>query len=306
MNKKIFLFAVFFWAFSRVWCFAVERAAISVVFSSALGPYQQSREGFKEFFEEKKVALWISEYNLKKTNPEVICSRIKEERPDLVFTLGTKASKLVKEKIKNIPVVFSIILNPQAVVDINVTGVSMDIPPAMKLRKIKKILPEVKRIGLIYSPKTTPLYREISKTCKEFGLQIIRRKIDSGKELPDALKEISWQIDCFLMIADSEIYFPQSVEYLLLESLRGKFPVIGLSSFYTKAGALISFDCDYEDLGRQAGEIALRILDGEKPANIKPARPRKINLSLNLIAAERLDIKIPSAVIKEATEVFGK
>lgn len=108
------------------------------------------------------------------------------------------------------------------------------------------------------------------------------------------------------MIADTTLYLPQVTEYLLLESLRAKFPVIGLSSCYTKAGAVLSFDCDYKDLGRQAGEISLRILQGENPSNIPIARPEKIKFSLNLSAAERMNIKIPDSIIKQASEVFGK
>lgn len=300
------LFVFVFWMFSTTWCFAAERAVISVIFSSDIAPYHQSWEGFKEFLDEKEVALWGSKYNLKEEKAQIVYSRINEERPDMVFTLGTKASKLTKEKIKDIPVVFCMVLDPRAIIDLNVTGVSIDIPPGVKLKEVKRIIPNVKRIGMIYSAKTTSLYEEVLQACRELGLQLIGKKIDSGKELPDAIEEISWQIDCFLMIPDSKIYFPRSVKHLLLESLRKEFPVVGLSSFYTKAGALISFDCDYNDLGRQSGEIVLRILNGEKPANINPLRPRKIKLSLNLITAERFGIKIPPRIIREASEVFGK
>ena len=159
---------------------------------------------------------------------------------------------------------------------------------------------------MIYSPKSSWRYEETTEACKELGVQLIGRKIESGKEFTGALKEISRQIDCFLMIPDSKIYFPKSVEYLLLESLREKIPVVGLSSRYTKAGALFSFDCDYNDLGRQAANIALKIFNGENPADIKPVKPRKINLSLNIITAKRMRIKIPPRIIKEASEVFGK
>jgi putative ABC transport system substrate-binding protein len=124
--------------------------------------------------------------------------------------------------------------------------------------------------------------------------------------LPDAFKELWRQIDCFLIIPDSRVYSAKSVEYLLVEAFRKTIPVIGLSSSYTKAGALISFECDYEDLGEQAAEIALKILNGEDPAKIKYLGPKKINFSLNLLAAQRLDIKISSDVIKEAKEVFGE
>lgn len=285
---------------------AAERAVVSVVFSSDLEPYQQSWQGFKGFLEEKGVALWAAKYNLKEEKPEVVFSRIKEKRPDIVFTLGTKASKLAKEELKNIPVVFSVVLDTEGIIGPNVTGVSLDLPAGMKLREIKRILPEATRIGLFYSSKTIPIYRETLHSCEELGLRLMAREIKTEKEFPGALKEISRQIDCFLMFPDSEIYFPQSVEYLLLESLRKKFPVVGLSSFYTKAGAFISFDCDYKDLGRQTGEIVLRILAGEEPADIQPSRPRKLKFSLNMLAAERLGRKIPSAIIEEASKVFGK
>ncbi|MFH1288757.1 MAG: ABC transporter substrate-binding protein [bacterium] len=304
MKKKIFLFAIFCWAFPMVWCSADEQTAVAVIFSSDIEPYQQAWRSFKEFLDQKKVALRVSKYNLKEKQPEAICSEINKEKPDLVFTLGSAASKLAKEKIGDIPVLFCMVMDPQAVIGLNITGVSMDIPAMMKLENIKRVLPDVKKIGLIYSFKLTQQYEKILQASEELGFQIIGMEIASGKELHSALKEMSHQIDCFLMIPDPEIYFPQSVKYLLLESLRNKFKVVGLSSFYTKAGALVSFDCDYKDLGRQAGKIALRIFNGEKPNDIKFIIPGKIKVSINLITAERLGIEISQDIIKEAI-VFG-
>jgi ABC-type uncharacterized transport system substrate-binding protein len=306
MLWKTFLLLLLGLTFPAVWCHAAERVVVSVVFPSDIEAYQQAWSGFKEFLGEKKASLWASEYNLRREEPAAIYARINEEKPDIVVTLGTKASKLAKERINDIPVVFCMVFNPEEITGSNITGVSMEIPAEMKLQGVKRILPHTEKIGLLYSPRSTAQYKEISETCIDFGFQVTGRKIDSGKELPDALKEISWQIDCFLMIPDSKIYFPKSVEYLLRESLREKFPVVGLSSVYTKAGALFSFDCDYNDLGRQAAMTALRILNGEKPADIKPLIPRKVTLSLNRLTAGRLEIKIPSQIMKEASEVFGE
>jgi putative ABC transport system substrate-binding protein len=279
---------------------------VSVVFSSDIEAYQQAWSGFEEFFGEKKVSLWVSEYNLKKEEPVEVYSKINKERPDIVVTLGSQASKLAKEKIKGIPVVFCMILNPQQMIGSNITGVSMEILAEIQIKGIKEILPDAKNIGLIYSPGSKGNYEAISWVYGQKGFKLITRKIGSEEELSGALKDISSQIDCFLMIPDSRIYSSISVKHLLIQSLREEFPVIGLSSLYTKAGALFSFDCDYEDLGRQAGGITLRILNGEKPGNIAPLIPKKTKLSLNLATAERLGIKIPSQIIKQASEVFGE
>lgn len=292
--------------FLTVWCHAAGRVVVSVVFSSDIEAYTQAWNGFKKFLGEKKVSLWVSEYNLKDEEPAEIYSKIAKEKPDIVVTLGSHASKLAKERIKEIPVVFCMVFNPKQMIGSNITGVSMEIPAEIQIKGIKEILPDAKNMGLIYSPGSKADYEAISWVYGQNGFKLITRKVDLEEELSGALKDISSQIDCFLMIPDSKIYSPISVKHLLIQSLREGFPVIGLSSLYTKAGALFSFDCDYEDLGRQAGGITLRILNGEKPGDIAPSIPKKTKLSLNLATAERLGIKIPSQIIKESSEVFGE
>ncbi|MDI6785994.1 MAG: ABC transporter substrate-binding protein [bacterium] len=287
-------------------CFSDKQATISIIFSSDITPYQQTWQGFKEFFEESKVSLRTSKHNLKHQDPQVICSQIQEKKPELILTLGGEASELIKKEIKNIPVVFSMVLNPNNFLSSNITGVSLNISMEEKLKKIKSIFPDVKRIGIIYSPENTFLYEEALKACNKLNYQLIRKKINSVQELPKILKEISWQIDCFLITPDSKIYFNKSIEYLLMESLKRGFLVIGLSSYYTRAGAPISFDCDYKDLGKQTAEIALKILEGKKPTDILPSGPRKIIFSLNLLTVNKLGLKIPKAIIEEANEVFDK
>lgn len=286
--------------------FASAQAMVSVIFSSDIEPYQQTWKGIKEVFEEKKVPLNYSEYYLDRQNSDSIFLQITQENRDIVFAIGPQASKLVKNKIKDTPVVFSLVLNPEEIVNTNITGVSLDIPIEVKLKHIKRILPDVKKIGVIFSSKSIPLYKEILQGCKEMGFQLIGQEIRSGKEFKDAFEDVSRHIDSFMMIPDTEVYFQQSIKHLLLEGLRKKLPVIGLSSAYTKAGAVVSFDNNYRDIGKQAGEIALRVLDGEKPGSIAPVRPRTIRFSLNLLVAERLGITIHSDIIKESSEVFGK
>ena len=302
MKKILFLVAVFL-ILSRASGFSEQRI-IPVIFSSELVAYNNTFDGFKNFLDEKNISVQISKFNISKDTPDAILSWIRKNNPPLVFTVGTRASKFAKENITDIPVVFGAVLDPAELKGVNITGVSMDIPVDINLTEIKRIFPGRRKIGVVYSQKTIHLYKEIQQCCEKLNFQLTGRMIKEEKELPVALKEISWRIDFLLMVPDSDIYFPKSIEYLLLESLRKRFIVIGMSSFYTKSGALISFECDYRDLGNQAGEIALRLLNGERPADIGFSRPRKARTSFNLITAERLNIRIPQSFIKEAADVF--
>jgi putative ABC transport system substrate-binding protein len=173
-----------------------------------------------------------------------------------------------------------------------------------KLEKIRRILPKTRRIGTIYSPESAALFQEIAQGCRAMGLEAVGRQIDSGKELPEAFTAIAPQIDLFLMVPDTNVFSPKSIEYLLVAGLKARVPVVGLAASYSRAGALLSFEADYLDVGRQAGEIAVRILDGERPARIEPSPPRRIKTSVNLAVAERLGLTLAPEVINEASEVF--
>lgn len=285
---------------------AAERAVVSVVFSSEKDPYQKAFNGFKSVFKEGNIALLTSEYNLEKSDPDAVCPQIKKEKPELILSLGTNASRLVGSDVKDIPMVFSMVLGPEDFHNSNSTGVLLKISPAMIVSGVKKILPGAKKIGVIYSEASISTYEELEKNCTQNGLQMVGRKIGSSKEFPDSLKDIGWRIDLFVMIPDPDIYFPKSVEYLLMESIRSKFPVLGLSSAYTKAGAWASFECDYEDLGRQSGEMAIRIIRGEKPETIPIESARKVSISLNVAVAKKMGIKISREILKEAASLFGQ
>ena len=291
------------------WCFASTQAKIAVIFSSDIDPYQQSFKGFKAFFAEESTNPLVSEYYLERQPPGLIIRQILTETPNLVLAIGPQATMLADKEINKIPLIFSMILSYREFNNSNFTGVYLDVPARIKLEYIKKILPDTERIGVIYSSTSDPVFNKILIECNEMKYKLISRKVNSGKEFKDAFKDISEVIDSFLMIPDTRVYFSQSVKYLLLEGIRKKLPVIGLSSSYTKAGAFASLESDYYESGKKAGTIALRIINGTKPISIEPIEPIEpdhIKLSINLLVAERLGILIPSHIIEESSEVFGK
>jgi putative ABC transport system substrate-binding protein len=105
-------------------------------------------------------------------------------------------------------------------------------------------------------------------------------------------------------IADSMVLNAQTGKQILLTSFRSQIPFIGPSEPWAKAGALYALDRDYFDLGQQAGEIALRILKGEKPQKIPLEPPRRILYYVNRKTAEHMRIEIPENVLKAASAVY--
>jgi transcription initiation factor TFIID TATA-box-binding protein len=79
---------------------------------------------------------------------------------------------------------------------------------------------------------------------------------------------------------------------MLLFAFRNRIPVIGISDKYVKSGVLLALSFDSEDIGRQAGELANRILSGEDVKKFSLIKPRMVKLSINLNTAEKIGIKI--------------
>ena len=60
-----------------------------------------------------------------------------------------------------------------------------------------------------------------------------------------------------------------------------------------KSGALFALDMDFKDVGRQAGELSIRVLKGENPGSIPITRPEVIWFHFNRKTAKYIAANIP-------------
>jgi len=290
---------------------------IAVIKSRESTLYNSALAGFKNALKDKGVSMsnW-SVYSMAggSANGRKIISQIKAEKPDLILTLGTTATTLASENINDLPIVFSAVLNP---VDSgfvksmksscnNLTGASMDIPIRTQFKWFKKVVPNVKRIGVLYNPDETKAVIDKALIIAESEkLKLITAPVYSERDVPKATKNLVKRVDALWAVADSKVFGSmQSAKFILLHTLRTKTPFMGLSRAFVKSGALLALSCKHEDIGRQSGELAIRILSGEAPSAIPVTAPRKVSLSLNLIVAEQIGIKLPSNITDKADEVF--
>jgi len=82
-----------------------------------------------------------------------------------------------------------------------------------------------------------------------------------------------------------------------------KIPVVVGEADSVKKGGLITYGIDYNKLGYQTGQMAVRILkDGAKPATMPVERQADYRLVINTQAAERMGITVPQALLDKADE----
>lgn len=274
-----------------------QEKLIAVAKSRDIPAYNEALEGFKEFLNQAKL-----DYRLMENY-----THFEPKRPDLILAVGSKSAEILCKNSTNVPILFMMVLNPEKInaPGHNATGIAMDISPRNVFLELKKIVPQAKRVGVLYNPsESRSKLAQAEKTAKDLGLEIVPAKVALTRDVYSALRALGPEIDALWMIADTTVYTPDSIQDILLYSLQEKIPVIGLAPSYVKAGALFSLSSDYRDMGRQAAGIAYRLLEGTAPDAIEIESPRKTVLSLNLITAERIGIKIPEKTVQEADHVY--
>lgn len=284
---------------------------IIVLKSLQVQPYETALNSFKNTLTGKGYDLNIEEYVLQdNVKPKhSLLADIKRKNPRLIVTLGSAATSLVAEEIKEIPVIFCMVLNPTAsgfvrsinAPDNNVTGASLDIPLRVQFQAIRTVLPTAKTVGVIYSPQETEsVIQEARKAATEIGLELVSIPIVSEEEVPKALRTLNGKVDALWSVADSKVFSSASTEFILLHTLRNKIPFMGLSPAFVKAGALMALAADYREVGTQCGGLAGRVLSGEDPSALPVTKPQTITMYVNLKTADILGLKIPTDSMKGA------
>ncbi|UCD83769.1 MAG: ABC transporter substrate-binding protein [Deltaproteobacteria bacterium] len=277
---------------------------IVVVLSDKLSPYQENLEGFRNTCE-----ATITEYDMRGDEQwgEEIIRKIQASSPDLVLAIGTQAATLISEKLDRIPIIFSMVLNPEkhGLTGPNITGISLDIPVKTQLQTMRDMLPGIKKIGVLFDPKESgKIVSNARKVAEEMGFELIAVKTSSPKEIPRSLRETLSQVDALWMVADKTVVTNQSIKFFLETSLNFSVPLYGLSDSYVRSGALVSLTVDYRKNGEQMGALANRILGGTDPSLLPIMPPQNIYRSLNTRVASELNLKIPTEILKATKNVY--
>ncbi|MBU8932947.1 MAG: ABC transporter substrate-binding protein [candidate division Zixibacteria bacterium] len=243
---------------------------------------------------------------------KLVIDSLRSLSPKLVLTIGSPATSLAKQKIEDIPIVFAGVLYPvlSGFVESvgrpggNITGASLDIPVQIQFKYFKQIVPELRKVGVLYTEATASLIRPATVVAQNMGLTLTPVLISNDKEIPSALDSLAGIVEGIWSVADPELFDPKSTRYILLNTLRKGIPFMGFSQYVVESGALFALDFDHKAVGHQAGEIASRVLAGEAAGKIKVSIVDVIWFHYNERTAHHINIEIPEDLVAIAKEVY--
>jgi putative ABC transport system substrate-binding protein len=270
---------------------------IMVIQSLAIKPYNAALHGFRSVCESKAQKFISSELS-----EADILEKVRKMRPGLILAIGQDALFKVRG-IRDAPIVYLMVLNPQSLVkeSVNITGVSMNVAPDKQLSQLRQVLPHARKIVLLFDPLKSGVF--VGKTrnaAAQTDIELVTKGVHTSSEAVAAIDRMQGKADALWLLPDTTVVNPATIDLLLLSTIENRIPVLIFSEKYAEKGALMSLEIDPADAGKQAGEMANRILAGENVKDIKEEDARGSILTINLIVAKKMGITINGNVLKQA------
>ena len=235
-------------------------------------------------------------------------------KPDVIVAIATPSAQATVAATKQIPVVFAGITDPIAAKLIknwepthnNVTGVSdyQEIGPQIEF--MKKIVPNVKAVGYIYSPSeinSTVVLKNLQQQLSQQNISLIAVPAQRTADISTAANTLKGKVDLIYTTTDNNVV--SAYESLVKFANENKIPLLAFPDAIER-GAVAAYGMSYYDVGRQSGKLVVRVLNGEAPGNITPEIGQALRLVVNIDAAKKQGIDLSADVIESAYKVIGQ
>ncbi|MHC8319287.1 ABC transporter substrate-binding protein [Pseudomonas sp. GB2N2] len=121
-----------------------------------------------------------------------------------------------------------------------------DPPPDRQLRLTRILLPQARRIGVLYDNHSEFLLSELRHAAQPLGLEIVTQRWDNTDD-SRPLQALLKNSDVLLGLDDPDLYNPKTAKNLLLSSYARQTALIGPNAGFVKAGSLSSSYSDQSD-----------------------------------------------------------
>jgi putative ABC transport system substrate-binding protein len=285
---------------------AFSSSEVIIIKSSDIIPYQKAIEGFKQSFPGGTYTEYSIEEDFRDTGKSIV-ARAVNKGGDLIVAVGPQAAYLMNTDSSSIPKVFTMVLDPEKFLGNErlYPGVSLNIPLGFQLEQIRSGFPARKRVGVFYTQEQNQKTIDtILPRARGLGLSVTGIPIVSPKEIPELLKSLQSAIDILWVIPDRTIGSEKILKYLLKSVLMKNIPVVGFNEWFAENGAILSFDIDYEAIGRQTGELAQKLLQPGNPPTANLQEPQQVRTIINLKVAQKLSVTVAEELMVQASEVI--
>ncbi len=263
-------------------------------------------EGFIEALDASGIAYEADLQNAAGDTPTctTIAQKFVNDGDDLIFAIATPAAQACAAETEEIPIVLTAVTDPagSGLVDTNeapggnVTGSSDLTPVAKQIELLTQLLPDAKTVGILYcsAESNSEIQAQLAKdACAKAGLTAVDYTVATSNDIQTVVESMVGNVDVIYAPTDNVIAAGMPTVAMIANA--NKLPTIVGEEGMCTSGGLATYTIDYKELGKVAGEMAVKILtEGTSPAEmpIEYYPDDKLRLVVNEETAAELGIDV--------------
>lgn len=294
------------------------RKLVAAVLTSDLPRYREAHKAFTRTLAQKGYDQSNIEIITQTPNPDPISwantiRKFNAIGADIIITYGAPVTLAAMREVDSIPIVFVDVYGPvetgitrsMTMPGGNFTGISSKVP-MVTLIKTAQDVKQIRTLGVLYNSReigSVVQLKEIKRIGAQMGFAVVEMNVSSTTMLDNALSSLlSSRVDWLYLSESTPV--SRSFEKIIRRANESKIPVISHVPDASEKGALVALEINSLEQGQIAGDYAVKILAGKKPAHMAISTPKKIDLIVNLKVAKLLDLHVPIQVLNVATRVL--
>ena len=288
------------------------------------GSLDNCREGFLEGLKEAGIEEGKNltvEYQNAQTDTgtaSTIADSFVSGKVDMICAIATPCASSAYNSCLNtdIPVVYTAVSDPVSAglanedgTSIgNITGSSDILPVEEQLKMIREMMPEAKKIGILYTTSeanSCSTIEQYKSLAGDYGFEIVDTGINTSADIEIAATDLVSKVDCLCNLTDNTVV--NALQTVLDKANNAGIPVFGSEIEQVKSGCVASMGIDYFQLGVETGAMAAKILKGEATAqDTNFITASKAELYVNTAAADKIGMKVDDSYVKDAAQTFDE
>ncbi|MDD4389176.1 MAG: ABC transporter substrate-binding protein [Eubacteriales bacterium] len=244
-------------------------------------------------------------------NLKTIAQSLESEKCDIIIAIATPAAQATA-KIKDTPIIFSAVTDPVSAGLVksmdnpggNITGTSDAVSASKIMELAKRMVPNVKSVGALYSSaevNSLSVINDLKDYAGENNLKVIEKQIMNTSELQQAAQSFDGKVDIVFSPIDNNVASAISAAVKVFNET--DIPYFVSADSMVKDGGLATYGISYVELGQKTGKMTAEVLRGADPATMPVQVMSEVKIYINKNTAEAIGLEISEEILAEATDL---
>lgn len=280
-----------------------------------------SLKGFQQaladagYVEGENVTYDVQNAQGEQANCVTIANTFANKKPDMILAIGTPAAQAVAKVITDTPILVTAITDPADAKLVasnekpgaNVSGTSDKTPVKEQIEMLKTLVPDLKTVGFLYSSSETNSKLQIEwakAACEELGLKYQEFTASNSNEVQQVTQSMVGKVQGVYIPTDN--LMASSMKNVTSVTTANKLPVIPGAIGMVTDGGTCTVGLNYEKLGYQTGQMAIKVLKGEVKVGDMPIEYQdQLDIYYNSEAAAKMGMVLPDSVTKNGQDALA-